>query len=49
MQAENIKKVLVIGSGLMARQIALQCALFNVAVTMYGRSEISLARARRHV
>jgi 3-hydroxybutyryl-CoA dehydrogenase len=49
MQAHEIKKVLVIGSGLMARQIALQCALFNVEVSMYGRSEISLARARRHV
>jgi 3-hydroxybutyryl-CoA dehydrogenase len=49
MQAHEIKKVLVIGAGLMGRQIALQCALFKVEVTMYGRSEISLARARRHL
>lgn len=49
MQSKDIKKVLVIGSGLMGRQIALQCALFNVEVSMYGRSEISLARARRHL
>jgi 3-hydroxybutyryl-CoA dehydrogenase len=49
MHAHEIKKVLVIGSGLMGRQIAFQCALFNVAVSMFGRSEISLARARRHL
>ena len=49
MQAQEIKKVLVIGSGLMGRQIALQCALFEVEVSMFGRSEISLARARRHL
>lgn len=49
MQSQDIKKVLVIGSGLMGRQIALQCALFKVEVSMYGRSEISLARARRHL
>ena len=49
MQAQEIKKVLVIGSGLMGRQIALQCALFKVEVSMFGRSEISLARARRHL
>jgi 3-hydroxybutyryl-CoA dehydrogenase len=49
MQAEDIKKVLVIGAGLMGRQIALQCALFQVEVSIYGRSEISLARARRHL
>ena len=49
MQAQEIKKVLVIGSGLMGRQIALQCALFDVEVSIYGRSEISLARARRHL
>ncbi len=49
MKAQEIKKVLVIGSGLMGRQIALQCALFDVEVSIYGRSEISLARARRHL
>lgn len=49
MKAQEIKKVLVIGSGLMSRQIALQCALFEVEVSMFGRSEISLARARRHL
>jgi 3-hydroxybutyryl-CoA dehydrogenase len=49
MNTQEIKKVLVIGSGLMGRQIALQCALFNIEVNMYGRSEISLARARRHI
>jgi 3-hydroxybutyryl-CoA dehydrogenase len=49
MKAKEIKKVLVIGSGLMGRQIALQCALFDVEVSIYGRSEISLARARRHL
>lgn len=49
MQAQDIKKVLVIGCGLMGRQIALQCALFDVDVCLYGRSEISLARARRHL
>jgi 3-hydroxybutyryl-CoA dehydrogenase len=49
MQAQDIKKVLVIGPGLMGRQIALQCALFDVEVSMFGRSEISLARARRHL
>jgi 3-hydroxybutyryl-CoA dehydrogenase len=49
MKAQEIKKVLVIGSGLMGRQIALQCALFEVEVSMFGRSEISLARARRHL
>jgi 3-hydroxybutyryl-CoA dehydrogenase len=49
MQAKDISKVLVIGSGLMGRQIALQCALFQVDVSVYGRSEISLARARRHL
>jgi 3-hydroxybutyryl-CoA dehydrogenase len=49
MQAQEIKKVLVIGSGLMGRQIALQCALFKVEVSIFGRSEISLARARRHL
>ncbi len=49
MQPHEIKKVLVIGCGLMGRQIALQCALFNVPVSMFGRSEISLARARRHL
>jgi 3-hydroxybutyryl-CoA dehydrogenase len=49
MKAQEIKKVLVIGSGLMGRQIALQCALFQVEVSIYGRSEISLARARRHL
>jgi 3-hydroxybutyryl-CoA dehydrogenase len=49
MPAHEIKKVLVIGSGLMGQQIALQCALFGISVSMYGRSEISLARARRHV
>jgi 3-hydroxybutyryl-CoA dehydrogenase len=49
MQPQDIKKVLVIGSGLMGRQIALQCALFQVNVSIYGRSEISLARARRHL
>lgn len=49
MQAQDIKKVLVIGAGLMGRQIALQCALFQVEVSLYGRSEISLARARRHL
>jgi 3-hydroxybutyryl-CoA dehydrogenase len=49
MQPQDIKKVLVIGSGLMGRQIALQCALFQVDVCVYGRSEISLARARRHL
>ena len=49
MQAHEIKKVLVIGGGLMGRQIALQCALFNVAVSIFGRSEISLARTRRHL
>jgi len=49
MKAEEIKKVLIIGAGLMGRQIALQCALFGVEVTLYGRSDISLARARRHL
>jgi 3-hydroxybutyryl-CoA dehydrogenase len=49
MKAQEIKKVLVIGSGLMGRQIALQCALFEVEVSIYGRSEMSLARARRHL
>jgi len=49
MKAKQIKKVLVIGSGLMGQQIALQCALFEVEVSMFGRSEISLARARRHL
>ncbi|HAY22569.1 MAG TPA: 3-hydroxybutyryl-CoA dehydrogenase [Desulfobacterales bacterium] len=49
MQAQEIKKMLVIGAGLMGRQIALQGALFEVEVVMYGRSEISLARARRHL
>jgi 3-hydroxybutyryl-CoA dehydrogenase len=49
MQAHEIKKILVIGSGLMGRQIALQGALFGVSVTIYGRSELSLARARRHL
>jgi 3-hydroxyacyl-CoA dehydrogenase len=49
MQTQEINKVLVIGCGLMGRQIALQCALFNVPVSMFGRSEISLARARRHL
>lgn len=49
MQAEDIKKVLVIGSGKMGQQIALQCALFKVNVSIYGRSELSLARARRHL
>lgn len=49
MQTTAIKKVLVLGAGLMGRQIAMQCALFDVDVTIYGRSEISLARARRHL
>ena len=49
MQTQEIKKVLVLGAGLMGRQIALQCALFDVEVTIFCRSEISLARARRHI
>jgi len=49
MESQEIKKVLVLGAGLMGRQIALQCALFGVEVTMFCRSEISMARARRHL
>lgn len=49
MQANKIQKVLVLGAGLMGRQIALQCALFEVNVSLFCRSEISLARARRHL
>ncbi len=49
MAANRIKKVLVLGAGLMGRQIAFQCALFDVDVALYCRSEISLARARRHL
>ncbi|MGQ9921947.1 MAG: 3-hydroxyacyl-CoA dehydrogenase NAD-binding domain-containing protein [Desulfobacca sp.] len=49
MELTAINKVLVLGAGLMGRQIAMQCALFDVEVTLYGRSEISLARARRQL
>ncbi len=49
MSAPTINKVLVIGAGLMGQQIALQCALFDVAVNLFCRSEIALARARRHL
>jgi hypothetical protein len=43
MAAPTINKVLVLGRRLMGRQIALQCALFDVDVTIYCRSEISRA------
>ena len=49
MASHEINKVLVLGAGLMGRQIALQCALFDVDVTIYCRSEISRVRARRHL
>ncbi len=49
MQTQEIRKVLVVGAGLMGRQIAFQCGFFGCEVALYCRSEISLARARRHL
>ncbi len=42
----KIEKVLVIGSGLMAQQIALHHALHGFQVTQYGRREAGLAESK---
>lgn len=49
MTTKEIKRLLVIGAGQMGPQIAWQGAVFGLEVWVYGRSEISLARARRHL
>ena len=49
MNAENIKKVLVIGSGTMGQQVATQCALFVDEVVLYGRNAEKLKDAKKGV
>lgn len=49
MAERTIKRLLVIGAGQMGQQIAWQAALFGLEVRLYGRSETSLARARRRL
>ena len=49
MKASDIKKVLVIGSGTMGRQIGLQNALFGRDVTFYDLNEEILKVALTHI
>ena len=42
MKIEDVKKVCVAGTGLMGRQIALNCALYGYETYMMSRSQESL-------
>lgn len=45
MKAEEIKKVLLIGSGTMCQQVAVQCALFGCEAVIYAINEKEKQRA----
>lgn len=49
MKANDIKKVLIIGSGTMGKHIGLQCALFDCDVIMYDIDEKILERSLGHI
>ena len=49
MQASDIKKVLIIGSGTMGRHIGLQNALFGCDVVLYDINEEILQKAVTHI
>jgi len=49
MEAKDIKKVLIIGSGTMGKHIGLQCALFDCDVVFYDIDESILERAMTHI
>ena len=49
MQASDIKKVLIIGSGTMGRHIGLQNALFGCDVVLYDINEEILQKALVHI
>jgi 3-hydroxybutyryl-CoA dehydrogenase len=49
MQASDIRKVLIIGSGTMGRHIGLQNALFGCDVVFYDVNEEILKKAVVHI
>lgn len=49
MNAEDIRRVLVIGAGTMGRQIALQCALHGLDVDLYDAVPAALTSARAEI
>ena len=49
MKAEDIRKVVVVGTGTMGQQIALACAIAGIRVAAHDVSEASLAAARPRV
>jgi len=46
MLADEVARVLVVGAGTMAQQIALQCAMHGFAVVMLDSDAEALTRAR---
>ncbi len=46
MKADDIKKVLIIGSGTMGQQIGAACAISGIAVNMYDISDEVLAKSK---
>ncbi len=49
MKVEDIRKILIVGSGTMGQQIAFQCALHGYDVTLYDISPEALEKAREGV
>jgi 3-hydroxybutyryl-CoA dehydrogenase len=49
MNAEDIRRVLVVGAGTMGQQIALQCAMHGCEVVVYDVSPEALARATARI
>ncbi|NLB17630.1 MAG: 3-hydroxyacyl-CoA dehydrogenase [Syntrophomonadaceae bacterium] len=49
MNAENIKNVLIVGSGTMGKHIGLQCALFDCDVVLYDIAAEPLEKAKIHL
>ena len=49
MNAEDIRRVLVVGAGTMGRQIALQCALHGLDVDLYDAAPAALQSARAEI
>lgn len=46
---DSIKNILILGSGTMGLQIALQCASYEFNVTVYDVNEKALAKAEKHL
>ncbi|NLV17616.1 MAG: 3-hydroxyacyl-CoA dehydrogenase [Syntrophomonadaceae bacterium] len=49
MKAEDIKNILIVGSGTMGKHIGLQCALFDCDVVFYDIEAELLEKARVHI